>query len=146
MPAVTTFCIRFLIDNSKSDIKYSVSIITIDQLVDNVQYLFVLPFAGFFAHELVYNFWVWVVPHPRLREKKTYCNTFVKALSGGFGTRWVSLLSVFGKRRALWVYNFAQLVWAAIMLSATALLYFDFYACAIYLGVLTLSIVANAGR
>ena len=57
---------------------------------------------------LLYNFWVWVVPHPNLHKRLAYCNTFIKAMTGGFGDRYVRILSVFGKRWSLWVYNGLQ--------------------------------------
>jgi len=149
MPAVTTFVIRYLIndgdDDADSPIDFTVKTVKLEDFVEYANYILLYPMAGYLAHMLCYNFWVWCVPHPRLRERRTYCNTFVKALSGGFGKRWVRVLSCWGKRWALWVYSLLQLVWASLMLVATSLLYIDFHANLIYLSVLCISIAANGG-
>ena len=48
-----------------------------------MEWFFVYPIAFYGAHMVLYNFWVWVVPHPKLHRRKNYCNTFIKAMSGG---------------------------------------------------------------
>ncbi|GMH66619.1 hypothetical protein TrST_g10700 [Triparma strigata] len=148
-PAITSFAIRFVI-TSETPIKFNVckSSTKCDELKtfeSSMEWFFVYPIAFYGAHMVLYNFWVWVVPHPKLHRRKNYCNTFIKAMSGGFGNYLVRILSCGGKRWALWVYNLIQLVWAAAFLVIVSPFYYNFYASSIYLSVLFVSILLNGG-
>eukprot|EP00519_Triparma_laevis_P013090 CAMPEP_0182509288 /NCGR_PEP_ID=MMETSP1321-20130603/26586_1 /TAXON_ID=91990 /ORGANISM="Bolidomonas sp., Strain RCC1657" /LENGTH=397 /DNA_ID=CAMNT_0024715533 /DNA_START=452 /DNA_END=1645 /DNA_ORIENTATION=- len=149
-PAITSFAIRFVI-TSETPIKFNVckSSTECDELKtfeSSMEWFFVYPIAFYGAHMVLYNFWVWVVPHPKLHRRKNYCNTFIKAMSGGFGNYLVRILSCCGgKRWALWVYNLIQLVWAAAFLVIVSPFYYHFYASSIYLSVLFVSILLNGG-
>ncbi|GMI41548.1 hypothetical protein TrCOL_g6504 [Triparma columacea] len=152
-PAVTCFAIRWLAVESTPLIGSftvcpSYSKDACPFLVDfytALTYFFVFPIAGYASHMLLFNFWVWVVPHPNLHKRKNYCNTFIKLMQGGFGDRWVDIMSVFGRKWALWVYSFAQIAWAAVFLIAVSPLYYSKLATFIYLCVLLVQILGNGG-
>ena len=152
-PAVTCFAIRWLASQETPLIgsftvcpKYSAD--SCPFLVDfyaALRYFFVFPIAGYASHMLLFNFWVWVVPHPNLHKRRNYCNTFIKLMQGGFGDRWVRMVSVFGRKWALWVYSLAQIAWAGAFLVAVSPLYYSEIAAMVYLGVLMVQIIGNGG-
>lgn len=148
-PATTAFAIRYLI---KDDSPISFTVCKSGSDCDEMQtyakslmYLLYLPIGGYCAHMALYNFWVWIVPHPKLHRRRSYCNTFVKLMSGGFGDRWMNFVSLFGRKWALWTYSLCQVFWAALMLLAVSPLYYHELLSLIYLCLLLLQILLNGG-
>jgi hypothetical protein len=154
-PSVTVLTIRFLIpEDETSLIDFDVCRSTFtttgcteqETFFKSLMYFLVYPLAAYTAHMILYNFWVWVVPHPKLHARKTYLNTFVKLMSGGFGSRMVRLASMCGKKYALWVYSIGQIFLFGIFMVAVAPLYYTKIGSIIYVSVLVVSMLFNGGQ
>lgn len=103
---IRSFAIRFVI-TSETPIKFNVCKHNTDcdelkTFESSMEWFFVYPIAFYAAHMLLYNFWVWVVPHPKLHRRKNYCNTFIKAMSGGERGRLAGRAAGGGWRVAGW--------------------------------------------
>jgi hypothetical protein len=166
MPALVTFVIRFVIDLERDhddpfpliNFSFKVCKMTpssinepscserVKDYLTSLRFLFVLPIAAYGAHMLLYNIWVFAVPHKNLRLRRTYCNTLVQMMSGGFGDHWPRLITSLGGRRwKIWVYSAAQLVWAAAFMAAAGPLYYSDVATGAFIAVCVLLMVVNGG-